>query len=265
MNLSGRRCWLKLLAVAVLTLAGCGPRAAIQLSATGPTLTPECAGEAARPAVPAVAKAFATSAVAKVAPAGVSRAGETPTSIPRPELVQQAVATATAVARIPTPTPTSTRTPQPVCGTPTSRPTARAEPKPTTAPAPAPQAQVVGPAPRPDERPSPASVPSLASPVASLVAPTVLLPSDAGKLILLHVADHFVLLLGQYTGVDWQIQMSDPSILQRISSDGQGVYEAVRAGRTTLTATGTSACMRAQPPCLLLRQSRSLLFTIRVT
>jgi hypothetical protein len=78
------------------------------------------------------------------------------------------------------------------------------------------------------------------------------------------VADRFVLLLGQYTGVDWQIQMSDPRILQRVGSDGQGVYEAARAGETTLTATGAPACLKAQPPCLIFRQVRSLLFTIRV-
>jgi hypothetical protein len=36
-----------------------------------------------------------------------------------------------------------------------------------------------------------------------------------------------VLLLGQSAGIDWQIQMSDPSILLRVGSDGQGVYEAV--------------------------------------
>jgi hypothetical protein len=245
--------WLATLAavaMAVLTLAGCGQRAASQTSAGEPSATPDCASHAARQTPPA-ATAVVAEGPATSSP-GLSLAA-TPTPVPRSELVTQAVKTATAVALAPTPTSTPTRTPvaSPItslagCATPAG---------PTS------QVQPVVPPTRPDGSPAPLSVPS---PVATLVAPSVLLPSDAGSLVLLHVADRFVLLLGQNAGFDWQIQMSDPGILQRVGSDGQGVYEAVRAGETTLIATGAPTCLKAQPPCRVLRQTQSRLFTIRV-
>jgi hypothetical protein len=249
MKTTRRGYWLATLAtvgMAVLTLAGCGQRPASQTSAAEPKATPDCPSQAARSTPPAA------TAVVAVGPTtsspSRSATAATPTPFPRSELVRQAVETATAVAQAPTPAPIpSPPTSPPGCATPTAG--ARS------------QVQAVVPPTRPAGGPAPVPV---RWPVATLVAPTVLLASDAGSLVLLHVGDRFVLLLGQSAGIDWQIQMSDPSILLRVGSDGQGVYEAVQAGETTLIATGTPTCLNAQPPCLVLRQTHSLLFTIRV-
>jgi hypothetical protein len=85
--------------------------------------------------------------------------------------------------------------------------------------------------------------------VATLSSPSVLLASDSGSLLLLHVGERFVLLLGQYTGTDWSVQLSDPSVLQRVGDDGQGLYQASTPGETELTAIGDPACLRARPAC----------------
>jgi hypothetical protein len=137
---------------------------------------------------------------------------------------------------------------------PAAAPTAGPNPPPavglTTSPPPGPQGNRGAPAPAP----SPGA--------ATLVSPSVLLASDAGALVELHVGERFVLLLGQYTGTDWQVQLSDPSVLQRVGSDGQGVYQAAIPGETQLTAIGDPVCRRAQPPCAA--PSRLVQFVVRV-
>jgi hypothetical protein len=94
------------------------------------------------------------------------------------------------------------------------------------------------------------------------VSPVVLLASDAGSVVELHVGERFVLLLGQYTGTDWQVRLSDPGVLQRVGSDGQGVYQAAMPGETELTVIGDPTCRRARPACGA--PSRAVRFVVRV-
>lgn len=252
--------------VAVVALSGCGPRAAPVIvpanETSTPTAPPAC-GPVAR--VGSGAGTIAPVAVTPVAGGtAVPVAPQTgaPTPRPRSTLVAEAVATATAVARVPTPTavPASTplpqaSVPQAPCGTATGeRPTTVAvrPPAPTTAPAPAPTG--------PTQQAGPSF--ATATPVAMLSSPSVLLASDSGSLVLLHVGERLVLLLGQYTGTDWGVQLSDPSVLQRVGDDGQGVYQASKPGETELTAIGDPACLRAPLACA--RPSWVLRFTVRV-
>src|SRR5205823_13304479 len=102
--------------VLLLAFVGCGPRAAVSGTSSP---TPDCSPQGVSVTTivtRVVAVATAVGVVSQIAPGGA----ETPTTVPRAQLVAEAVATATAVARIPTPTPqpTSTPTPQPA-GTPT--------------------------------------------------------------------------------------------------------------------------------------------------
>ena len=258
--------------VVVLVLVGCGPRAAI--GGTGPDVsvpTPDCSARGATVIRP-VSTAVAVSGTAVASIAGQS--GQ-PTRLPRAQLVADAVATATAIALIPTPTPPPTSTPTPpptatstaapACATLVSRRPPAVAPAPTSQPAiastpvmapttsaapPAPQSTtgVTQPALVTPSAGQPAPVtPSPGQP--TLVSPTVLLASDNGADVELHVGDQFVLLLGQYTGTDWQVQLSDPSVLQRVGSNGQGVYQAATQGEAELNAIGEPACRRGQPPC----------------
>ena len=267
--------------VLLLALVGCGPRAAVSgTSSNASSPTPDCSprgGSVTTVVTRVVAVGTAIGVVSQIAPGGA----ETPTTLPRAQLVAEAVATATAVARIPTPTPqpTSTPTPEPA-GTPTPQPACATlvsgsattvAPSPTTSRAAAPTAGPNPPAVPPTTSPppgpqgnrgAPAPAPSPSSGATTLVSPTVLLASDAGAVVELHLGERFVLLLGQYTGTDWQVQLSDPSILQRVGSDGQGVYQAAAPGETQLTAIGDPACRRAQPPCAA--PSRLLQFVVRV-
>ena len=260
--------------VLLLAFVGCGPRAAVSGTSSP---TPDCSPQGVSVTIivtRVVAVATAVGVVSQIAPGGA----ETPTTVPRAQLVAEAVATATAVARIPTPTPqpTSTPTPQPA-GTPTPQPACATlvsgsatavAPSPTTQPAAAPTAgpkPAVGlttsPPPAPQgSRGAPAPAPSPGA--TTLVSPSVLLASDAGAIVELHVGERFVLLLGQYTGTDWRVQLSDPSVLQRVGSDGQGIYQAAIPGQTELTAIGDPLCRRAQPPCAA--PSRLVQFVVRV-
>jgi hypothetical protein len=77
----------------------------------------------------------------------------------------------------------------------------------------------------------------------------------AGERFLLNLGDVFV----------WQVTPADPTILSRVVNvltirGSQGLYEAHRAGRTELTATGDPACRQSQPPCA----APSRLFRVQV-
>ncbi len=89
--------------------------------------------------------------------------------------------------------------------------------------------------------------------------------ADDGKTITLQVGDRFLLDLGaQYS---WQVTIADPSILNRVPNtggkDNQGLYEAIKQGSTTLTATGTPLCYNAVPRCLM--PSRLFALHVNVT
>ena len=261
--------------VLLLAFVGCGPRAAVSGTSSP---TPDCSPQGVSVTTivtRVVAVATAVGVVSQIAPGGA----ETPTTVPRAQLVAEAVATATAVARIPTPTPqpTSTPTPEPA-GTPTPQPACATlvsgsatavAPSPTTSRAAAPTAGPNPPAVSPTTSPPPAPQGSRGAPApapspgaTTLVSPSVLLASDAGAIVELHVGERFVLLLGQYTGTDWRVQLSDPSVLQRVGSNGQGIYQAAIPGQTELTAIGDPLCRHAQPPCAA--PSHLVQFVVRV-
>ncbi len=74
---------------------------------------------------------------------------------------------------------------------------------------------------------------------------------DNGKTITLRVNETFLLQLGE--GYDWDITVDDQTVLSRknvlVIRGAQGIYEAHKPGRTTLTAVGDPPCRRAEPPC----------------
>jgi photosystem II stability/assembly factor-like uncharacterized protein len=70
----------------------------------------------------------------------------------------------------------------------------------------------------------------------------------------LSVTERFLLNLGE--GYDWTINIDDQSVVSRVVNitpirGSQGVFEAHRPGRATLTATGNPTCRSSQPPCSL--------------
>ncbi|MBI1730643.1 hypothetical protein HY229_07135 [Candidatus Acetothermia bacterium] len=73
-----------------------------------------------------------------------------------------------------------------------------------------------------------------------------------GKTIHLRVHDRFLLKLGE--GFDWNISISDMSVISRVPNimvirGAQGIYEAKSAGQTTLQAVGDPLCRQAPTPC----------------
>ena len=246
-----------------LLITGCQPTAAVRVDAGPPvTAQADCSSSPlAVSTVPARPVAAATAAVRITAVAvAQAQAGATAarTSVPRDELVTQAVATATAQAHLPrtaTPTPRPGPSPPPItysmCVTPTGSPGAGARLV----------AVVVTPIARPIQ-PAIAVAP-IASPSVTLQNPRVLLASDASSEVVLHVGDRFVLLLGDYSGgTDWHIQLSEPAVLRKAGDDGQGLYEARTTGETQLVAIGSPTCLSATPRCAAL--TRLVRFAIRV-
>jgi hypothetical protein len=227
--------------VLLSVLLGCGPRAAVQVN-SGAEPTPDCrptlvfqpASTTPVPGPSTSRIAVAQATAVATAPAGTGPAGS---PVARAQLVAEAVATATAAAHLPTPTSPPTPSPGQTPGR-------------TACPAPTGAAAVARP-------------PGLPSPAATLIAPTVLLASDVNRLILLHPGDRVILLLGDYANYDWHVELSDASVLQRVSDDGQGVYLATRPGETQLIAVASPICLKLRPACGA--PSRMLYFTIRVS
>ncbi len=93
-------------------------------------------------------------------------------------------------------------------------------------------------------------------------APDITL-QDNGKTITLHVGQTVLLKLGE--DYQWDIQITDPSVISRVKNiavirGAQGIYEALKSGTATLTATGDPVCLNSTPPCL----SPSILFMIDI-
>jgi hypothetical protein len=92
---------------------------------------------------------------------------------------------------------------------------------------------------------SPSSTPTAVS------TQTVTLADD-GLTITLHVGGSFLLKLGEdYT---WTPTVDDETIVSRakgiaVVRGAQGVYDALKVGKTTLTAAGDPVCRQAKPPC----------------
>jgi len=72
--------------------------------------------------------------------------------------------------------------------------------------------------------------------------------------IALGVGDTFLLKLGE--GYDWSVTVVDNAIVDReknvaVVRGAQGIYKALAAGDTDVTATGDPVCRSAPPPCAL--------------
>ena len=80
-------------------------------------------------------------------------------------------------------------------------------------------------------------------------APSRVTQDDNGKTITMHVGDTFLLALGDQQ--QWDAQVADQTVLARVPNvmvvrGAQGIYRALKAGTTTLTATGKPNCAAGQ-------------------
>ena len=87
--------------------------------------------------------------------------------------------------------------------------------------------------------------------------------ADNGATVELRVGDRCLLKLGDW--YDWSLNVADTSILSRVQNiavvkGAQGLYEALKPGRTTLSGTGDPACRKSTPPCA----APSILFEVTV-
>lgn len=83
---------------------------------------------------------------------------------------------------------------------------------------------------------------------APIPAPSRVTLQDSGKTITLHVGDTFLLALGDQ---QWNIHVADQSVVARVPNimvvrGAQGVYKGLKAGTTTISATGTAPCNAGQ-------------------
>jgi len=87
--------------------------------------------------------------------------------------------------------------------------------------------------------------------------------ADRDKTITLAPGESFLLKLGEaYT---WEITISDQSVISQVkgiavTSEIQGVYEALKTGAVTLAATGDPLCRQSRPACMM----PSILFEITI-
>ena len=117
------------------------------------------------------------------------------------------------------------------------------------------------------QQPTPAG-----SPTPEILTPTpdstgtsdqVVTLADNGKTIHLAVGESFLLKLGNdYT---WDISVSDTSVIERVKNvlvilGAQGIYDALKQGSATLSATGDPVCNQAVPSC----KAPSILFSITI-
>ncbi len=87
--------------------------------------------------------------------------------------------------------------------------------------------------------------------------------ADNGKTITLRVGDSFLLQLGE--DYNWTPTVDDQTIVSRaknitVVQGAQGVYDALKAGKTTLTAAGDPPCLQLTPPC----KRPSIVFEIQI-
>lgn len=85
---------------------------------------------------------------------------------------------------------------------------------------------------------------------------------DGGKTINLRVGDRFEVLLKKEV-YEWAVADLDANLITRLPNDpagagSQGIFQAVKAGRTQLEAVGELPCHKSVPPCL----APSLLFEV---
>ena len=79
----------------------------------------------------------------------------------------------------------------------------------------------------------------------------VVTADDVGRPIRLKVGDRFLLSLGN-EGYQFTLAILDESVLKRVFDipGSPGVFEALRTGRTRMTAVGELPCHKATPACL---------------
>ena len=87
--------------------------------------------------------------------------------------------------------------------------------------------------------------------------------SDDGKTITFRPGERFVVDLG--AGYGWSVDVGAPGVVELVENvmvvDGaQGMYEAQKAGKTTVTGSGVPECMAASPPC----EARTVKFKVSV-
>jgi carboxyl-terminal processing protease len=88
---------------------------------------------------------------------------------------------------------------------------------------------------------------------------------NAGQKTTMKVGQRLLLKLGEE--YDWTVTIADQSILSRVKGvtvvrGAQGLYEADKAGSTTLSASGDPVCRQSQPPCAV--PSRLFEITVEV-
>jgi carboxyl-terminal processing protease len=86
----------------------------------------------------------------------------------------------------------------------------------------------------------------------SEAAPQTVTLDNEGQTITVKVGERFLLKLGEE--YDWTVTVADQTVLSRVKNvmvvrGAQGLYEATKAGSTTLTASGDPVCRQSQPPC----------------
>jgi hypothetical protein len=87
---------------------------------------------------------------------------------------------------------------------------------------------------------------------------------DAGKTITLRVGEKFQVALKK-NGYEWTVQGFDSSLVTKLPdapavSDAQGIFQALVAGATQLSAVGELPCHKSTPPCL----APTLLFQVKL-
>ncbi len=88
--------------------------------------------------------------------------------------------------------------------------------------------------------------------------------ADNGKTFLVHPGDGFLLNLGMDT-FDWTVTIDDQNVISREKNvmpirGAQGVYQAINAGQTVLSAVGDPLCRNSTPACMM----PSLMFKVTV-
>jgi hypothetical protein len=86
---------------------------------------------------------------------------------------------------------------------------------------------------------------------------------DNGKVISMTAGGNILLDLGE--GYNWTINLSPEDVIQRVKNitvirGAQGIYDVVKAGTVTLTATGDPDCLQTTPPC----EAPSIQFTVTI-
>ena len=108
-------------------------------------------------------------------------------------------------------------------------------------------------------------LPSTLVPDASGVVRVTLDNHPYGSGIEMQVGDSIDLVLGDV--YEWEFEVQDPTLLSAqppsSESGSQGVYKAVKAGRTMLEGSGEPFCRKSKPPCGMPSRSISLEVVVR--